>query len=180
MRQGFCGGHPRTAAVDVVAAACSTTACRRRGDGCLSCLAVIPRSPCAAGCSSRGSSNRSWCPAGRTEPVAWFHCGRVSRGKNMRRRSDVPNLEDPLPARTSPDAEDVLAVPHAKDGSADLLAGLAELVADHGEQQVLPVAVGHALSQAHHPLPAVLVLLVLPYWTDSLLEEMVVRYQRQR
>ena len=98
----------------------------------------------------------------------------------MRRRSDVPNLEDPLPARTSPDAEDVLAVPDAKDGSADLLAGLAELVADHGEQQVLPVAVGHALSQAHHPLPAILVLLILPYWPDTLLEKVVIRHQRQR
>ena len=111
------------------------------------------------------------------------HClaaKRVSQGKTMGRRRDVPNLEDPLPVRTSPDAEDVLAVPDAKDGSADLLAGLAELVANHGEQQVLPVAVGHALSQAHHPLAAVLVLLVLPYWTDPLLEEVVVRHQRQR
>ena len=92
---------------------------------------------------------------------------------------DIPNLEDASTVGPRPNAQDVLAVAHAQYGATHLLAGLGELVADDGEQQVLPVAVGDALAQAHDPLAAALVLVVLPYGPHALLEEVVVRDQRQ-
>lgn len=98
---------------------------------------------------------------------------------SLSRNINLPELQDPLSTRTSPDAEDVLPVTDAHHNTANLLTGLAELVANNGKQQVLPIAVRNALLEAHHPLATRLVLLVLPYWPDSLLEEVVVRYQRQ-
>jgi hypothetical protein len=127
-----------------------------------------------------------------------FHSSLVSGGKDKIRRivslgyvsgvrarwgwerTNVPNLEDPLSVSTSPDAEDVLAIPDAEHHPAHLLTGLAELIANNGKQQVLPISVGNAFSQTHHPLPSVLILLVLPYWPNAFLEQVVVRDQRQR
>jgi hypothetical protein len=128
--------------------------------------------------------------------VSWlFHSSLVSGGNDktrlmvslgrqsacirhgVREEGALPNLENPLSLGPSPDADDVLAVPDTEHNAANLLTGLAELVTNDGEQQILPVAVRNALPQAHDPLASVLVLLVLPYWANALFEEMVIRDQ---
>jgi len=86
----------------------------------------------------------------------------------------LTNFEDPLPVSAGPDAEDIFAIANTKNGATDLITGVAELVADYGKQQVLPITVSNTLTQAHYPLATVLILFVLPYWTNALLEQVVV------
>ena len=134
--------------------------------------------------------------------ASWFHCRflqvsiRVSRRRKTVRllaawygvqkkrgggkeRHIVPNLEHSAAVGTRPDAENVLAISDAEDSSTDLVARLTKLVADDRQQQVLPVAVRHALLETHDPLATLLVLIVLPYRTNAFLEEMVVGNQGQ-
>lgn len=91
---------------------------------------------------------------------------------------DLPNLEHATAVCTGPDAQDVLPVPHAQHGATHLLASIAELVANEGQEEVLPVPVRDTLLHPHYPLPALLVDIVFPDGADISLEEVVVRYHR--
>lgn len=88
------------------------------------------------------------------------------------------NLEDALALRASPNAEDVLTISHTENSAAHLLTGLAELVSDDSEEQILPVPVRNTLPQSYNPLPAVLIHIILPYWTNALLKQVVVGHLR--
>ena len=92
----------------------------------------------------------------------------------------LPDLDVPPAIDARPHAQHVLALPHAQHDPADLLAGVAELVAHDAQQQILPVAVGDALLQAHDPLAAALVGRVLPHGPHALAEQVVVGHGRQR
>jgi len=70
-----------------------------------------------------------------------------------------------------PDGDDILLVPQRHHSTADLRAHH-ELLAEHGEDQVLPATRREALLQAHDPLATVFVGLVLPHGADAVLEEM--------
>ena len=75
--------------------------------------------------------------------------------------------------RSIPDGHDVLLKSNAHDGAANLLADH-ELLAEHGQDDVLPASVGDALAQADDPLAAVAIRLVLPHGFDAFLEEVKV------
>jgi len=90
----------------------------------------------------------------------------------------LPDLDVPPPVVLGPDAEDILAAAHAEHEATHLVRGLHELVANKSHKQLFPVAIGHALFQAHDPLATALVLVVLPHGTDALLEEVIVRHGR--
>lgn len=87
----------------------------------------------------------------------------------------LTELQASLVLGARPDADDVLPVSHTENDTANLITRLSELVSDNGKEEVLPVAVGNALFQAHNPFPSTLVLIVFPYWPNALLEEVVVR-----
>mmetsp|Transcript_6976 Transcript_6976/g.10906 ORF Transcript_6976/g.10906 Transcript_6976/m.10906 type:complete len:242 (-) Transcript_6976:108-833(-) len=76
-----------------------------------------------------------------------------------------------------PQRDAMLLPAHRDDGAADL-AGLAELLADHGEEHVEPVLVQSlhllALGEAVRPLAALGALGVLPLGLDTLLEQVKV------
>lgn len=59
--------------------------------------------------------------------------------------SNIPDLEHATAVGPGPDTQDVLAIAHAQDSTTYVLSGIAELVADEGKQQILPVPIRHTL-----------------------------------
>jgi hypothetical protein len=96
-----------------------------------------------------------------------------------RRWSDVPNLDVASSVVFGPDAEDVLTAPDTQHDTADLFAGVQELITHNGHEQPLPVAVCNSFLQAHDPLSTSLILFVLPHRPYSLFENIVVADCRQ-
>lgn len=91
----------------------------------------------------------------------------------------IPDFEDLRPISPSPNANDILPIPDTENDAADIVDSLAELVTNNGQEQILPVTIRDPLLKTDNPLAALLVLIILPYWPDALLEKMVVGYQRQ-
>lgn len=92
---------------------------------------------------------------------------------------DLPDLDVSSTVDPRPDTQHVLSAPHAKNGTADLISSFRELVAHHGQQKVLPVPVSNSLLQSDDPLPTLLVGLIFPDGTDTLLEDVVVGNSRE-
>lgn len=86
----------------------------------------------------------------------------------------LPDFDVSSTINPRPDTQHVLSAPHAKNGTADLIASFRELVAHHGQQKILPVPISNALLQSDDPLSTFLVGLIFPDGTDALLEDMVV------
>ena len=85
----------------------------------------------------------------------------------------------PVGAGLVPDGDDVLAVADGDDGAADLPVGGGELLAEDGQDDLLPVPGGQALPQPHNPLATLGVAGVLPRRLDAVTEEVVVRRGRE-
>jgi len=151
------------------------SACRR---GCYSPFpAEIPRWRCAVECWSRGSSIRSWCPGQVRVFVSWFPWIRqvsVWAGPGINHVENIPDFQDSLAVVSGPNAEDILSISHAQDDSAYFIAGIPKLVSDNRKQQIFPITISDAFLEAHNPFSSILVLVILPYWPDALLEEVVV------
>lgn len=118
------------------------------------------------------------------ESGAWFHClakvsSRSPKWLSGQVSENIPNLQNPLAISPSPDAENILAIPNTENNAANIVVGVAKLITNQSQQNVLPVAIGNTLPQAHNPLSSVLVLFVLPYWPNSFLEQVIVGHQRQ-
>lgn len=96
----------------------------------------------------------------------------------MRRRLNVeiqkgfllPNFQHAATSRPRPNTENVFAIADAEHSAANILTSITKLIADKREQQVLPVAVSHALLHPHNPLSAFSIHLVLPDGSNILLE----------
>lgn len=86
----------------------------------------------------------------------------------------IPDLDVSPTIDPGPDGQHVLSAPYAENGAANLVAGLRELVTDHGQEEILPVPIGHSLLQPNHPFSTLLVGFILPHGTDALLENMVI------
>lgn len=85
-----------------------------------------------------------------------------------------PNLDVSSAVNPGPHAQHVLPAADAEHGPTDFIAGIAKLVPDDRQQQVLPVPVGHTFLEPHNPLAALFVGLILPHRTDTLFENVVV------
>jgi hypothetical protein len=96
-----------------------------------------------------------------------------------RNRRHEPNLHVASSVILSPDAQDIFLGANAQDSSADLIAGFHKLVADHGKQQVFPVAVAYAFLESHDELPAFAIGLIFPDRTYTFSEEMVIGHAWQ-
>lgn len=100
-------------------------------------------------------------------------------GKIQNALDSFPNLDVSSSVILGPDAEDIFATPDAEDKTTHLVCSLNKLIAYQAHEKLLPVAVRDALFQAHDPLPAALILFILPDRTDAFLEEMIVRNRGQ-
>lgn len=87
-----------------------------------------------------------------------------------------PNLDISASVVLGPDAENVFLSPNTNNSAADLVAGLIELVADHGHEQILPISVANALFEPHDPFATLFVRIVFPYRTYSFPEEVIIRH----
>ena len=99
-----------------------------------------------------------------------------------RELEDLPHLLADAPERfvvaavAVPKRDDVLVVAHGENGAANVVL---KLLADHGQQQGLPVSVSHSLPNTNDPLPALLVCLVLPGRRDPAAEDVQVTCRRE-
>lgn len=107
--------------------------------------------------------------------VGWF----TSNVFDARWSLNVPDLEHATAVGSGPDAQDILAIAHAQDSTTHVLPGVAELIANQRQQEVLPVSIRHALLEADNPLASLAIDLVLPYWPNILLEQMIVGHDGQ-
>lgn len=78
-----------------------------------------------------------------------------------------------------PNAKDVFAASDAQDEAAKFLSSIQKLISNKRKQEIFPVAVRHTFFQAHDPLAASLVLVILPYRPYALLEHVVVGHGGQ-
>lgn len=91
-----------------------------------------------------------------------------------------PDLNVPPTVNPGPDTQNILAAPHAENSTANLVGCLCKLVANDSQQEILPVSISHTLLQPYNPLAAFLICIVLPYWTNAFLEDMVVGNGREK
>lgn len=87
----------------------------------------------------------------------------------------IPNLHVSATIVLCPDAKDILTTSDTDDSTAYLLTRFSKLISNHGHQEILPVTVSHTLLQPQYPLSTLLVLLILPHWSDAFPEEVIVR-----
>lgn len=95
-------------------------------------------------------------------------------GRSERVHGYIPDLDVPAAIDLCPHAENIFTTPDAQNGSTNLLSGLHELIANDGQQKVLPIAVSHAFLQPHNPFPASFICLIFPDGPDAILENMIV------
>lgn len=103
----------------------------------------------------------------------------ISSSPGFRSKS-LPDSQDSPAIIACPDAQDVLAVAYAEDRSTHLITRLGKLVANQGKQQILPEPIGHAFLESYNPLSPLAVVIILPYGSDALFENMVIGHKRQR
>lgn len=87
---------------------------------------------------------------------------------------DVPNLDITPTIDPRPDTQHILAASYTQHSTADLLTSLSELVAHNCQKQILPVSVRDTFLQPDDPFASSLIFVVLPYWPDALLEDVIV------
>src|SRR4051794_13650724 len=92
----------------------------------------------------------------------------------------IPDLDVAPTVDSCPDTQHIFAAPNAQHGATDFVSSLRELITDHGQKQILPVAVRHTLLKTHDPLATPLIGLILPNRTDTLLKDMVVGNSRKK
>jgi hypothetical protein len=90
-----------------------------------------------------------------------------------------PNFHVAPTVVLGPDTQDIFLSSNAENSSANLVAGFHELVANHGKEEVLPVAIANTFLQPHYELAAFAICFVFPDRTDALSEEVVVRHTWQ-
>lgn len=91
----------------------------------------------------------------------------------------LPNLQYPAPVIPSPDAQDVFTISDTQNGTTNLVTSFSKLVSHDCKEKFLPVTISDTFLKSHNPLSALSVLLVLPYGSYSLFENMVVRHHWQ-
>lgn len=106
--------------------------------------------------------------------------GRQSVNPSLDKEDGIyrPDLDVAPTINPRPYTQHVLAASHTQHGATDLLTSLGELIAHNRQEQVLPVSVRDAFLQPDDPFASSLVLVVLPYWPNALLEDVVVRDRR--
>lgn len=95
------------------------------------------------------------------------------------RKVNTPNLDVSSAIILGPDIQNVLAAADTQHCTTDFLTSLHKLVANNGEQQIFPVSVCYSLFEPYYPLAPPFVRFVFPYWSNPLLEYVVIRNRRQ-
>lgn len=88
---------------------------------------------------------------------------------------DVPDLDIAPTINPRPDTQHIFAASYTQHSTTDLLASLSELIAHNCQKQVLPISVRNTFLQPDDPFASSFILVVLPYWPNALLENVIIR-----
>lgn len=89
------------------------------------------------------------------------------------------NLEGDGGIGSGPNAQNVLRVADAENGTANIVTDIPELITNDRQNKILPVSSAHTLLEANDPLAALAILVILPDGSDALFEKVVVGNVRE-
>lgn len=86
----------------------------------------------------------------------------------------IPDFDVAPPVNPRPHTQNIFAASDTQHSAADFISGLCKLVANHSQEEILPVSIGNTLLETYDPLTSPLVRLIFPDGANALLEDMVI------